>query len=422
MDAGFHPTLLGASTLDDNTGGVDVIGNIVARCDRGAIHLHNGRDNHVENNVFIDGKLQQIHCSGWLFGGTRWTNHFPEMIQGYESIAGQSAWKSMRNMERHPQDAKLPDGSVMSGNRFLRNIMDYQGNPSQYIKFANLSFDHNKFDHNVVWHHGDPVKTGVQAFGKDVSKNLMAHGGFEQGTPGKMPMGWRMQARPFPDTTAQWVNEAASGKHAIRIAAAFNQAKSRDNYPVVVTPEQKLRQGQSYRLRAKMKATREGAKAKLMLQSFVAGAYFWASSPAETTVGTQWQDVEFTLMTPGPGDPRYHEKMKLFRVRIGFPDQTGSLLVDDVRLTKTESLDQWDSWQKKGMDEHSVVADPLFMDADKDDYRLQPNSPAWEQGFQRLPIDKIGPYQDEFRATWPIVEAEGAREKPLVLTQDTSDH
>jgi len=59
--------------LDDNTGGVDVIGNIVVRAHRAAIHLHNGRDNHVENNIFIDGKLHQIECNGWTGAHRYWT-------------------------------------------------------------------------------------------------------------------------------------------------------------------------------------------------------------------------------------------------------------------------------------------------------------------------------------------------------------
>ena len=51
--------------LDDNTGGVDVIGNIVARCSRAGLHLHNGRDNLIENNIFIDNGLYQVEYSGW---------------------------------------------------------------------------------------------------------------------------------------------------------------------------------------------------------------------------------------------------------------------------------------------------------------------------------------------------------------------
>ena len=74
---------------------------------------------------------------------------------------------------------------------------------------------------------------------------------------------------------------------------------------------------------------------------------------------------------------------------------------------------QWQEWQKEGFDTHSVVADPLFVDPDKDDYRLKPDSPALELGFKPIPVEKIGPYKDELRASWPIVEAEGVREHPL---------
>jgi len=64
-----------------------------------------------------------------------------------------------------------------------------------------------------------------------------------------------------------------------------------------------------------------------------------------------------------------------------------------------------------GFEKHSVVADPLFVDADKDDYRLKADSPAWKLGFKPIPVEKIGPYVHPLRASWPIVEAPGARER-----------
>jgi len=73
----------------------------------------------------------------------------------------------------------------------------------------------------------------------------------------------------------------------------------------------------------------------------------------------------------------------------------------------------WDEWRQAGFDQHSLVADPRFVDAEKDDYRLRPDSPAWKLGFKPIPVEKIGPYADELRASWPIVEAEGVREHPL---------
>ena len=47
------------------------------------------------------------------------------------------------------------------------------------------------------------------------------------------------------------------------------------------------------------------------------------------------------------------------------------------------SLASWRSFG--GMDRHSVVADPLFVDALVGNFSLQPSSPAWALGWQPLP-------------------------------------
>ena len=48
-------------------------------------------------------------------------------------------------------------------------------------------------------------------------------------------------------------------------------------------------------------------------------------------------------------------------------------------------------WKKLGFDQHSLVADPQFMDVERGDYRLRPESPAFRQGFRPIPMDEIGP-------------------------------
>lgn len=60
------------------------------------------------------------------------------------------------------------------------------------------------------------------------------------------------------------------------------------------------------------------------------------------------------------------------------------------------------------MDTHSVFGDPLFVDAARHDYRLKPDSPALKLGFKPIPVDQIGPFKSDLRATWPVVEAPGA--------------
>jgi hypothetical protein len=47
-------------------------------------------------------------------------------------------------------------------------------------------------------------------------------------------------------------------------------------------------------------------------------------------------------------------------------------------------------WQAMGYDEHSVYADPMFVDPDNGDYSVRPESPAIELGFKNFPMDQFG--------------------------------
>jgi parallel beta-helix repeat protein len=405
--------------LDDNAGGVDVLNNIVARCSRAGLHLHNGRDNQIVNNIFADNGEQQFEYSGWTDQHSYWKNHLPTMIQGYEMVKGQPAWKGMRHMDLDPRSAVLPDQTIMSGNVFARNIVSYTGTKPAYVRMNSVNFASNPVDHNVVWHHGQPLKTGQVKAGRDLSDNLVPNPAFEKGRVGELPQGWQWQIRPRPDAQAALVADpTGSAGRVLRIGAARVAEKPRDNEPIVVSKEFPLQPGHAYRLRARIRAEKPGATAKLMVQSYVANVYFWANWPNEVKVGTGWAPAEFVFTVPGPGQRGYNARMKMFRARVDFPDAEGALDVDNVSLHEVAMLDEWAAWQALGMDTHSVVADPKFVDPAHDDYRLKPDSPALSLGFQPIAVDQIGPYRDELRATWPIVEAPGAREHPVRVPQD----
>ena len=209
------------------------------------------------------------------------------------------------------------------------------------------------------------------------------------------------------------------GQRVLRIEAAFNHEKTRDNYPIVGSRDVELKPGASYRLSARLRSDRESANAAVLVQFYLPAkdgkpAHFWASSPSNAKVTREWQLYEFAFSVPAPGEKGWHEKMRLFRVRLDWPAEQGSLFADDVALEETELLDEWQTWQLVGGDRESVIADPKFLAPEKDDYRLAPDSPAWALGFQAIPVEKMGPYASPERASWPIVEAEGAREKGLM--------
>ena len=50
----------------------------------------------------------------------------------------------------------------------------------------------------------------------------------------------------------------------------------------------------------------------------------------------------------------------------------------------------YEQWQQLGYDTHSLIADPLFVDLERGDYRLRPDSPAFALGFRPIPVERIG--------------------------------
>jgi parallel beta-helix repeat protein len=66
-------------------------------------------------------------------------------------------------------------------------------------------------------------------------------------------------------------------------------------------------------------------------------------------------------------------------------------LEDRRGVEKPEKIPTWAEWKLRGYEADSIIADPLFVDPEHDNYRLKPDSPAFKLGFVPIDLDSIGP-------------------------------
>jgi len=69
-------------------------------------------------------------------------------------------------------------------------------------------------------------------------------------------------------------------------------------------------------------------------------------------------------------------------------------------------------WQAAGNDKDSLIADPLFVDPEHRDFRLQPTSPAFKLGFEPFDAGEAGVYGGE---RWESLAANQTFPEPYVV-------
>lgn len=91
-----------------------------------------------------------------------------------------------------------------------------------------------------------------------------------------------------------------------------------------------------------------------------------------------------------------------------------NILADDPWAPKGNAIarnicvgGRWDDIESKArpllvFQDNLLGQDPVFVDSAAGNFQLKEHSPAWKLGFKRLPIERIGLYRDESRASWPV--------------------
>jgi len=157
--------------LDDWASGAQVYGNIVARAYLAAVHVHSGRDNVIENNIFVDGERAQVQYSAWP------TTHraLPDM---FAEIA-QMGWPK----GRYPGMDRMRDpiaDATMSFNVFRRNIVCYDSPNALLYSCHGLVSEEHTSDHNCIYNHGQPLLVNLPGVGQDEQWGKWREMGFEE--------------------------------------------------------------------------------------------------------------------------------------------------------------------------------------------------------------------------------------------------
>jgi len=63
-----------------------------------------------------------------------------------------------------------------------------------------------------------------------------------------------------------------------------------------------------------------------------------------------------------------------------------------------------DQWRARGHDQHSLIADPLFVAPEKYDFRFQRKSPGFALGFHQVDLSNVGVRRQRTAASSPAAE------------------
>ncbi|MDO5566206.1 MAG: right-handed parallel beta-helix repeat-containing protein, partial [Planctomycetia bacterium] len=408
--------------LDNTCSGVDICDNIIKGASIGTIFLSNPRNNRVHNNILINGGDKQFVVSGWVTDVKKLSrekqphtpqgdmlNYYPRMVAEYERAIKSPLWQKMPGMEVHPQDAFLDDGTVMTNNHVFSNIIYYPEQPeSQYMVLNNLNLKHNEVDRNLVWNGGKvPLVTGATDYSRILANltDFIPNVNFKSADEKSFPKDWQWFMKSRDDAKAEIVQPGT-----VRIHAAFNPERQYIKYARIRSKSFTLTEGKYYRLRVKSCCHEADGFAGAVIVSQDAGC--WIPLGEIVMTAKTPKQFESAFKVPVPGEPKYDKRMKTFALHLFLTGKTGYADFENITFDEVQLATPWEAWQKKGADRHSICADPLFVDPGHDNYNLRPDSPAFKIGFKPIDFSKIGVYQDERRATWPIIEAEGVREHP----------
>jgi len=144
------------------------------------------------------------------------------------------------------------------------------------------------------------------------------------------------------------------------------------------------------------------------------GVHVWYSDRNIIMQNNVFLDGEISQINYQNPNDRQHDNVKCLRNIIGYAKADWDLyrisgerslpvesdynvyfcpegdITNEAVITGLPGVSTFAEWQEYGLDKNSVVADPLFVDPENDDYSLKPDSPALKLGFKPIDLSTVG--------------------------------
>lgn len=128
--------------LDDNSSGVDIVGNIIGRASWAGVFVRGGSYNRIINNIIFDSAVNQVFFQG--FGDE---DPFRTIARKeHKEFSQYSAWRKYRGFADNPPDATKSASQIW----FQRNLVVYAGNTTKYAAIQRFDVSSSSVNNNAI--------------------------------------------------------------------------------------------------------------------------------------------------------------------------------------------------------------------------------------------------------------------------------
>jgi parallel beta-helix repeat protein len=128
--------------LDDNSSGVDIIGNVIGRASWAGVFVRSGSYNNIVNNIIFDNVVNQVFLQGFGDG-----DPFRKLArEKHSEFTKYPAWKKYRGFVDSPPDATKSASNIS----FQRNLVVYSAKASKYAKITRFDIESSHINNNAI--------------------------------------------------------------------------------------------------------------------------------------------------------------------------------------------------------------------------------------------------------------------------------